>query len=129
MLEQQREITSAMSKFRTELWSRDGKNKIKWEDHNQVKIGGKEKNREKGDKIWLEQFSQITNSKLREIGESYRTKYITIIPSWAGYRNKRKFKNKTEMMKTRLAGMGTLEEQAEEITLPHDENITALPLG
>ena len=32
-------------------------------------------------------------------------------------------------MKTRLARMGTLEEQDEEITLPHDGNITALPLG
>ena len=28
LLEQQRGITSAMGKFRTELWSRDGKNKI-----------------------------------------------------------------------------------------------------
>ena len=40
----------------------------------------------------------ITNSKLREIGYSYITKYIAIIPSWAGYRKKRKFKS----LKTRL---------------------------
>ena len=55
LLEQERAITSSMDKFRIELWSRDGERKIKWEEHNQVKIGGKEQNREKRDLIGLEQ--------------------------------------------------------------------------
>ena len=32
-----------MSKFRIELWSRDGERKLKWKEHNQVKIGGRSK--------------------------------------------------------------------------------------
>ena len=63
-------------------------NKTRWEGHNQVKVGGKEKNREKGDNIWLEQSSQITNLTMREIGESYLTKYIANIPSSAGYKKR-----------------------------------------
>ena len=129
LLEQERGITSSMDKFRIELWSRDGERKIKWEEHNQVKIGGKEQNREKGDIIWLEQYRQITNESLREIGESYISKYIKIIPSWAGYRKKRKFKNKTEKLKSRISMIGNLVEQSEEITPPQDGIITALTLG
>lgn len=39
LLEQKREITLAMDKFRREIWSMEG-NKTRWEVHNQVKMGG-----------------------------------------------------------------------------------------
>ena len=42
-----------------------------------------------------------------------------------GRDTERKFK----ILKARLARIGTLVEQPEEITLPYDENVNALPLG
>ena len=70
MLEQSREIGTAMCKFRKKVWNREGK-MIRWEDHKQ--------DREKGNSEWVEQLRQITNKNLREIGGNYLTKYIESI--------------------------------------------------
>ena len=91
MLEQSREIVTAMCKFRKKVWNREGK-LIRWEDHKHATVGGKEKDREKGNSEWVEQLRQITNKNLREIGgKNYLIKFIQSIQSWAAYRKKRKF--------------------------------------
>ena len=85
MLEQSREIVTAICKFRKKVWNREGK-MIRWEDHKQ--------DREKGNSEWVEQLRQITNKNLREIGEqNYMTKYIESIQSWVAYRKKRKLRS------------------------------------
>ena len=52
-------------------------------------VGGKEKDREKGNSERVEQLRQITNKNLREIGgKNYLIKFIQSIQSWAAYRKK-----------------------------------------
>ena len=106
-----------MSKFRKEIWNRGGK-KIKWEEHNHVKIGGKEKNMGRGDIVWLEQLSQITYKLQRDIKMHYKSIYIKTVPSWAGSRKQRKFKRNFETVKIKMGGKENLLEQDEQITPP-----------
>ena len=108
MLEQHQEITN-ISNFRQEIF-----------EHNHVKIGGKEKNKGRGDIVWLEQLSQITYKTQREIKQHYNTTYIRTVPSWAGSRKQRKLKRKIETVKVKMGEQEALLEQDEQITPPDE---------
>ena len=64
-------------------------------------VGGKEKDREKGNSERVEQLRQITNKNLREIGgKNYLIKYIQSIQSWAAYRKRENLKRKLGLWNT-----------------------------